>query len=268
MPIRPARAPRPKRIALAAAIAIVASLASSALAVTVQQNKLRIAVSAKLAPHRLPRHGTAAVDLAFSGRIATVDGTPLPQLRQLDVRLNRHGLIDAQGFPYCREQDLISSTTQEALARCRGSQIGSGNFRASVVLPEQIVPDVSGHLLVFNGIRGGKHVVFAQIYVPDPFPTAFLVTFSIRHLRHGSFGTVLSASLPPALGSTVFVNRMVMRIGRDKRQGGDRRGFINAGCPAPAGLQSAVFPLARADFHFAGGKDLRVRVGGFCEVRE
>ena len=242
--------------------------AATVSAATIQQGNLRITISTRLQPYKLPRHGTAPIAVFIAGHIATVDGSTPPQLQKMDVKLNRHGRLDFAGLPVCRLYQIQPETNQSALARCGDALVGSGHFWASVVFDEARAYHTTGRLMVFNGRRAGKPVLFAHIFTTVPFPSSFVVTFAIHHLRHGRYGTELSASLPAALGNWGFVNRIKMTLRRKYHYRGRLHSYINAGCPAPRGTRAVVFPLALASFSFAGDQQLRTIVSRPCGVSE
>jgi len=70
----------------------------------------------------------------------------------------------------------------------------------------------TGKLLLFNGRSAGKPVLFGHIYASKPFATSFVITFKIAERGHGTLGTVLSASLPEALGNWGYVTGIEMKL--------------------------------------------------------
>jgi hypothetical protein len=256
-----------KSAALAAALLILAA-AALASAVEIQQGNLRISFFTQLQPYRLPRIGTAPIAVFIVGHIAAVDGTTPPQLQRMDVKINRHGHLDSVGLPVCHIKQIQSSSTQRALEKCGDALVGSGHFRASVVFDETRPYHTTGRLLAFNGARAGKPVLLAHIYTTEPFPSSFVVTFAIHHIAKGPYGTELSASLPQALGSWGFVNRIKMTMRRKYRFRGQLHSYFDAGCPAPKGFRAAVFPLAFATFSFSGHQQLSATINQRCGVSE
>jgi hypothetical protein len=186
----------------------------------------------------------------------------------MTIYVNRHGVLDTGAVPLCPVDRIRPATTDEALTRCGSSLVGSGHFWASVVLPDQPAYHTTGRLLAFNGLSHGRPAVLAQIYTTLPFPSSFVVPFAITRLAKGRYGTRLSAELPAALGEWGFVNRIKMTIGRAVQRRGAKRSFLNASCPAPRGTRTAVFPLALAEFAFAGGQSLHATVSKSCGVQE
>ena len=98
--------------------------------------------------------------------------------------------------------------------------IGSGQFWAHIILPGQDPYPTHGRLLIFNGRKHGHPVLLAHIFTSNPFATSFVIVFQIRHLAHGTYGTQLSASLPQALGTWGYVDRIKFTLRRKYRYRG------------------------------------------------
>lgn len=249
-------------------LALVLSVSCVVLAAVIQQGNLRISVSAQVKPYKLPRVGTAPIAVFIAGHIASKDGTTPPQLQAMDVKINRHGVLDTTGLPACRLAEIQPSSAQRALNHCADSLVASGHFWASIVLPDLRPYHTTGRLLAFNGVSAGKPVLFAHIYTTQPFPSSFVVTFRIRHIAKGPYGTELSTSLPQSLGDWGYVNRIKMTLKRTYHYQGQLRSYIGAGCPAPRGFKAAVFPLADATFSFSEDLQLHTVVSRPCGVSE
>lgn len=243
-------------------------LAALARADVVKEGDLEVAAFGHLQPYRLPRDAPAPISVFISGHLSTTDGTLPPQLQGLTILLNRHGVLRPDGLPTCRMEQIQPASTERALNECGNALIGSGQFWAEIVLPGQAPYATSGRLLAFNGLQGSQHVVFVHIFTTNPFFNSFVITFSIRHVSKGRFGTELQASLPQALGSWGFVNRIKMILGRKYQSHGHEASYFNASCPAAKGFPTADFELAQATFHFAEGKHPTVTLTRPCAVRK
>jgi hypothetical protein len=238
----------------------------AAASVVVQRGRVRVSVDGKLTPHALPRHGVAPVGISVGARIdSTDDGIP-PQLRKIAIAINRNGRFTTRGLDACEVRDIQPSTTAGALAACRGALVGEGRFSANVKLPEQSPFPSRGKVLAFNGRFDGREAILAHIYGTQPAPTSFVLPFTVRDSR-GTYGTVLEASLPQVTGEWGYVTGLAMKLKRLFRYRGKGRSYLNAGCPAPAGFPSAVFPLARTSFAFAGGTALASVLNRTCRAR-
>lgn len=252
------------------AIAVVAFLACAAVAAAtvVQHGTLRVTVSSLIQPYRLSRTGMDPIAVFIAGHIATADREIPPQLERLTIKVNRHGLLQSKGLPVCRVAQIQPSTTERALDICGPALIGSGQFWANIVLPDQGAYPTHGRLLIFNGREKGRPAILAHVFTSDPFASSFVIVFRIRRLSGGVYGTQLTASLPHALGDWGYLDRIKLTLRRDYRYRGQLRSYFNAGCPAPRGFEQTVFPLALATFSFAGQIQLTTTVIKNCGVKE
>jgi hypothetical protein len=231
-----------------------------------QRRGVRVSFDGKLTPHALPRRGAAPVGIAVGVTIVATGDSASPQLRKIAIAINRNGRFNTQGLPVCHLDDIQPSTTANALAACRSSLVGEGHFSANVKLPEQSPFPSAGKILAFNGRLRGKPAIFAHIYGTEPAPTSTVLPFLIKG-AHGTYGTVLEASLPQATGSWGYVTGLKMNLRRSFTYRGKGRSYLSAGCPAPAGFSSAAFRLARTSFVFAGGPTLRAVLNRSCKAK-
>ena len=232
-----------------------------------QRGSLRLSVNGKLSPQKLPRDGVAPIAVSVGWKVATTDGSAVPKLRNLRIEINRHGRFDTTGLPTCPYNRIQPASSSRALANCREALVGQGSFNADIALKGQEPYATKGRLLVFNGEKGGKPVLFGQIYSPYPFATSFVIVFKVQKLGKGTYGTALSATLPKALASWGNLTGIEMRLQRRYTYAGKRRSYISAGCPAPKGFRQAVFPLARTSFGFAGEGELSSVFTSTCKAR-
>jgi hypothetical protein len=319
-----------RRVPLAGLLILAALLLSAtAFAAVEQSGTLRVAVSTRISPYRLPRTGAAPITAHIAGHVFSTTGGVPPQLTDLDILVNRHGHFATSGIPACTLSELQPGTNERALRECGPSLVGSGHFWASVVFSENRPYNTTGRLMIFAGMgcssepaqsrpnpvgailrkissslfsgrdrpsrsrtqegrqgeralardpqaaaRGRRDAkcrprpeIFAHIYTTQPFPTSFVVTFAVSKISKGPWGTELQGSLPSALGDWGFVDRIKLNLGRTfKLAGGTEVGYVEAGCPAPAGTDTAVFPLARANLGFADGESLSTTISKPCGV--
>ncbi len=232
-----------------------------------QKGTLRINVDGKLAPHKLPRTGVAPIAVSVGGKISTTDASLPPQLKTLRIELNRHGRIDYAGLPTCVYARIQPGSSSRALAACRSSLVGQGSFSANITLAGQEPYPTAGRLLLFNGIRAGKPVLYGHIYAARPFATSFVIVFSVHRIGKGIYGTALDAPLPRSMDAWGRLTGLEMTLSRRYSYAGRRHSYISSGCPAPKGFGGAVFPLARTSFTFAEGKTLTSVFTDTCKVR-
>jgi len=237
-------------------------------AAVVQEGNVRITVLSQVLPYKLPRRGTAPIAVFVSGHLSEPHGGIPPQLQEMTVEVNRHGLLQSEGLPTCPLRRIQPASTQRALSSCGDALIGSGQFWAHIVLPDQGAYPTHGRLLIFNGRQGGRPVIFTHIFTANPFFSSFVIPFAISKTHHGAYGTRLTASLPQALGDWGYVDRIKLTLKRKYTYRGRQLSYFNAGCPAPEGTKRTVFPLALASFDFGEGLSISAKVEKACAVKE
>jgi hypothetical protein len=232
-----------------------------------QDGNLRISFSADFSPHSLPRNRPAPVTIDIRGKIGTTDGTHPPAVQRIEIELNRHGKLSTQGLPVCTGPLLQTTNSEVALQRCRPALVGSGKFGAEVDFPSTGTVLATGRLLAFYGKSGGHSALLLHLYITTPVRTTFVLPLKISHRDRDLFGTILAAKIPTLAGGLGSVTELDMTIGRNYTYRGQRRSFVSASCPAPAGFPGAPFSLARGSFEFVGGKRLDVTLSSDCRVR-
>jgi hypothetical protein len=245
-----------RRLLLAAATMLLAWSPLSHAEVA-QKGGVRVSVTGKLSPTELPRTGGAPVAVSLSGHIVPTKAGQLPKLERISIAINRHGKLDTGAVPICRLGHIDPSTTAEAMATCGSSLIGNGRFSANVKIAEQSPFPSKGKVLAFNGKLQGKPAIFAHIYGTEPVPTSYVLPFAIGKGK-GTYGTVLTATLPRVTGEWGYVTGISLKL--------DRR-LLSAGCPAPKGFPGVVFPLMRTSFGFDGGLTLNSTLNRSCTVK-
>ena len=245
-----------KTAALLTALGIALCLTCGAQAGEIaQKGSLRVTFSGELNPQKLPRKGLAPIAVSVGGQVSTTDRSQPPQLRQIKIAINKAGHFDYRGLPACKLDEIQPATTQNALAACGPSKVGTGSFSAAVSIPGQTPFPSKGKTIAFYGTEGGHPAIFAHIYGTSPVPTSFTLPLRIGHAK-GTFATTLSVSLPHVTGKAGFITGIELNLHRTYTYKGKAHSFLSAGCPAPKGFARAVFPLARASFGFSGGKTL------------
>ncbi len=256
---------RAKAGALISALLLIGAAAAGA--VTVQQEGLRMSVLSQIKPYKLPRDKPAPIAVFVAGHLESAKGGIPPQLRKMTIDVNKNGLLQSRGLPVCQIPQVQPASTERALSNCRDALIGSGQFWANIVLPDQGAYRTQGRLLIFNGRRAKKPVILAHIYTSHPFNTSFVIPFSIRKISKGTYGTRLSASLPEALGTWGYLDRIKLTLRRKYTYRSKQLSYFNAACAAPKGAKRASFPLAYVDFSFAGRPSVAVSVTKTCGVK-
>jgi hypothetical protein len=247
------------------ALAACLVLTQAASAEVVQQGSTRVSFQGSLSPTRLPRTGSAPVKVSVAAKIFGVGGAPPPALRRIQLKINKEGVFERSGLPVCTVEEIQPTTNEDALAACGGALVGEGEFSAQVGFAGQAPFPAKGKILAFNGTYEGKPAILAHIFGTEPAPTSYTLPFLVSPLK-GTYGTLLSAALPDATGTSGYITGLSLELGRSFSVGGSRHSFISAGCPAPAGFPGATFPFVHAAFGFAGGQKLSSTVTRNCQA--
>jgi hypothetical protein len=246
--------------------ALFLALISLASAEVTQDGNLRVSFEGGIAPHKLPRTGTAPVQVTLTGEIKTTDGLAPPQLRTIAMAINKHGKLDYRGLPACHYHQIQPASTNEAIETCPDSVIGKGKFQAHVVLPEQSPFPSNGEVIAFNGIFHGRHVVFAHVYGTVPLPQSQVLVFELGRIS-GTYRTTLTAELPQVAAEWGYVSGVSLSLSRVFKYKGKPKSLISAGCPAPAGFPGTTFSFAKASFGFEDGRTLETTMTRSCSVK-
>jgi hypothetical protein len=242
-------------------------LAASAAAEVVQHGNVRVVLDGDFSPHQLPRDRLAPVKVSVESRITTTDGSSPPPLRVLEIGLNRHGRISAQGLQTCRAAELQSASTSSALDRCRGALVGHGSFEALLSFGTGDTVLSGGTALVFNTRRQGKPALLLHFYVRSPVEATLVLPLRIEHRSTGDFGFVLRTKVPKIAGDIGSITGIKLAIGRKYSYRGERRSYLLASCEAPSGFSGGPFPFLRGSFTFADNQRIDTTLIRNCRVR-
>jgi hypothetical protein len=230
-----------------------------------QSENIRVTFDADFAPHALPRQQPAPIKVRIEGKIATTDGTHPPALRRLEIAMHRSGRLFSKGLPTCSAPLLQSTDTKNAMDRCGSALVGRGNFRADVTLGREVL--ATGRIRAFNSRQNGKQSLLLHLFAAVPVRFTLVVPLTIGQRREGQFGTVLRARVPKLGAGLGSITQIQLAIGREYTYRGKRRSYASAACGAPPALPGAVFPFARASFHFEAHRDVRMQLIQDCTVR-
>jgi hypothetical protein len=258
----------PRRVAVLLALMLGLLCATGVLAraeLTASGN-LFITFNGGIAPDALPRHRAAPITVSMAGKVRTLSGDKPPPLRNVTIALNRAGVLDTQGLPTCAKGQLEGSTGAQALASCAGALVGRGRYRARTTFPEQPTEATVGTILAFNAKLHGRQAILGQVYSIEPARSTSVIVFEIRHPA-GTFGTVLSGSVPSGLSKYSYLKRISLSLHRTYSYHGRLHSYLSAPCSAPAGLSKAAFPFVHASLSFADGRTLSATLTRTCKVR-
>jgi len=226
----------------------------------------RISFSGSITPAELPRFGSQPISVSVRGAVQPLPGSPSPALREFTVSINRHARLSLRGLPGCSRRQIVGDSTSQALTRCRDALVGNGQFNAHIDLPEQTPFPAAGRLLVFNSRYRGHRALLGHVFGRQPVSTAIDMYFRLHREQEGPFGLTLTATLPEVGEEWGYVKGFEVNLGRRYLFHGREHSLLAAGCPAPAGLTSAPFKLARGVFNLADGSSRSRVLTGVCHV--
>lgn len=264
-----ARHLRPSPRALGALLALGALfglVAGPARGERTQRGHLIVAFSGNFDPLRLPRDHNAPIALRIGGRIGTDDGSPLPRLTQISLRIDGRGALDATGLPVCPRARLRNADSAQALRACGSALVGRGTIGAQVFLPHQASFPLASRLLAFNGrTRNGTTAIWVHAFSVNP-PLSIVLPFVV-HRRGRRLSTVLTATVPRSLGNLPHLSGFEITLARRFRDHGRPRSYLSASCPIPPALSAGFLAFANATYSFADGRRLRVEAVRSCRAR-
>lgn len=249
---------------LAIALVCGAGLANAEL---IERGNLFVKFAGGIAPTKLPRHVNAPITVRVDGTVRTLSGERPPALRFISIAINRGGRIETKGLPVCKRSEIEAASSARAMAACRGALVGSGRYVAGVTFPEQTTLPLQGKVLAFNTVIDGERAILAHIFGSKPFPNSRIFVFHVHNSR-GTFGTILTASLPKSINENGYLRRIVLNLRRDYVYRGRRHSYLSASCGAPSGATIGVFPFVRVGMAFADGRKLASTLIRTCTVRK
>jgi hypothetical protein len=247
---------------VAALVVVTASLARAELTAS---GNLFITFDGDIEPEVLPRNERASVTVWVSGRVRTLSGEKPPSLRAITLGVNRDGRLETRGLPVCRMGEIDFASTQQALDICGDALVGEGRYKARTTFPEQADTSTQGRILAFNSKIGGRTAILGHVFGAKPVPSTGVIVFKITH-PSGTFGTVLSGTVPPNLSRWGYLKRISLSLHRDYTFKGKHLSYLSAPCPAPRGLQKASFKFAFAEMLFDDGRTLSSKLTRTCRV--
>ena len=249
----------------------LALLAFGALAPVVRaelsaKGNLFVAFEGGILPGALPRHERAPITVWMAGKVRTLSGDQPPSLKQVVISLNREGHLESKGLPTCKRSQIELESTAEAMADCADALVGKGTYRARTTFPEQSQSPSHGKILAFNAVSGGRSVILGHVYGSEPAPSTGIIEFKIQYTG-GTYGTVLTGSVPASLSRWGYLKRISLRLHRDYTYRGRHLTYLSAPCPAPSDLREAAFPFVYTSFTFDDGRTLSAHLTRTCKVR-
>jgi hypothetical protein len=258
------RGPAPLLIVLATALLAPFAPASAEF---VQHGDLFVHFGGGISPRDLPRNSFAPIGVRIEGTIRASATADPPPLRGIAVALNRDGRLSSRGLPLCRPSQISSEDPAEALSVCGPALVGTGGFTAVSSLPGQPADPVRGEILLFNGRLHGHPAIVGHLFERVPAPAIRIVVFHIHRIG-GTFGTLISARLPPpAINRNGYLTSLYLQLQRNYVSHGHHLAYLSASCATPPGVSLASFPFARATMDFSDGRSLSSTLIRTCRVR-
>jgi hypothetical protein len=198
--------------------------------------------------------------------VRVLGGEEPPALRRIQVVLSRAGRLNTRGLPICPARRIRFVSSATALAACGSALVGSGGIVIRTDLPDQAPSTVRADLLLFNGRVSGRPAILTHSFQTRPVAISRLIPFEIRR-RPGTFGTVLTARITPAVERNGHLRSIFLQLQRRYLFRGRHLSYLSAACSAPAGFTAATFPFARASMTFADGRTLSSTLIRTCRVQ-
>jgi hypothetical protein len=256
-----------KKGLLALVMVLALGLVGAAVSGAVNNGNLRVLFNGNIGPKKLPRHGVAPVSVQMGGKIQTKDGTPPPRLAEIQLEINKHGVIDSKGLPTCALGALHNASDARAKRVCGPAEVGHGSVTSRIKLPEQEEFATSGPLYAFNGRYKGKPAIFAHVSSHGKLSITYVIVFQIEKGKSKGYGTALVAKVPEIASGAGHISAFNLSLHRNYMSGGKKKSYISAGCPLPPGVPVAPYKFARATYIFEGGTTLSEQLEETCRAR-
>ncbi len=220
-------------MALGALIALsVAGIATAEKPVKVRAGNLDLTFNGGFSPKALSKTKFTPISLDVSGKIATIDGTHPPALKEFILETDKNGAVQVKGYPACTAGKLQSRDSKSAKAVCGNAILGEGTTDIQIQFPEQApIPVKSPLLLINGGTKGGTTTFFVHAYITVPTPAAVVTTVKITKIHNGRYGTKSVASVPKIAGGSGSVLSFNLHVDKKYTYKGKKVSVLTARCP-------------------------------------
>lgn len=220
-------------MALGALIALsVAGIATAEKPVKVRAGNLDLTFNGGFSPKALSKTKFTPISLDVSGKIATIDGTHPPALKEFVFETDKNGGVQVKGYPACTSGKLQSRDSKSAKAVCGNAILGEGTTDIQIQFPEQApIPVKSPLLLINGGEKGGVLTFFVHAYITVPTPAAVVTTVKITKIKNGRYGTKSVASVPKIAGGSGSVLSFDLHVDKKYTYKGKKVSVLTARCP-------------------------------------
>jgi hypothetical protein len=234
------------------AVSAVAATIAKATPEVVRVGNLVLTDDGGISPQKLPKHGAAPITARIEGKIATADGSHPPAVQKVQAEIDKTIRIDATGIPTCRLSQIQATSTAAAKKACPDAIVGGGEAEVEVAFPEQAPFRSTGPITLFNaGVHGKTTKVLLHAYIDVPAPTAVIVPAEVTAISDGRYGHELTATVPRIAGGAGSATKFTIEIGRRFTYKGEKKSFLEAGCPTGSWQTKGVVS-------FADGSELAV----------
>ncbi|HET7510661.1 MAG TPA: hypothetical protein VFJ65_10480 [Solirubrobacterales bacterium] len=218
-------------VALIASCLIAAGAATAEQPVVVKAGNLELTFNGGFSPKAMSKTKPTPIKLNVSGKIATIDGTHPPALREFILETDKNGGVNVKGYPVCKAGQLQSRDSSSAEKICKSALLGTGTTGVEIAFPEQPPIPVHSKLLVFNGgERGGTITFYIHAYITVPTPAAIVTTVKIKKVHHGRFGIKSVASIPKIAGGSGSVTSFSLAVDKKFTYKGKKVSVLTAKC--------------------------------------
>jgi len=219
-------------MALGALIALtVAGIATAEKPVKVRAGNLDLTFNGGFTPKALSKTTPTPIKLNVSGKIATVDGTHPPALKEFILETDKNGSVEVPGYPTCTSGELQARDSKSAKAVCGDAILGEGKTDIQIQFPEQApIPVKSPLLLINGGAKGGVLTFFVHAYITVPTPAAVVTTVKITKVKNGRYGIKSVASIPKIAGGSGSVTSFNLTVDKKYSYKGKKISVLSAKC--------------------------------------
>ena len=219
------------KIVAITALAVGLMVASLAGAQKFRVGDLILDADGGFAPKALPKHEDAPIKIYGGGKLSTVSGELPPILDTINIEFDRHGSVDTEGLPVCKQGKLEATTSPQARKSCPDAIVGKGNGSAIVQFPESQPIPVSSPITIFNGPKKGRNpTILAHAYTTVPVPTTFIVPVVIEKIHKGVYGYRTKAKIPKIANEYGHPISGNLTIDRKWTIKGKKHSYVNARC--------------------------------------
>jgi hypothetical protein len=156
-----------------------------------------------LTPSKLPRTKSAPVRLSIAGSNKMDDGSHVPALHELELKLDRHFSLDVKGVPVCGSGSHFDVRPNDIGSRCADAAVADGQVTLEVAFPEEPLTTVTGSLTVYNrGRKPGGADFVGWAYFPAPVTGEIYVPVKVRKADDRRYGWRVRLQIPKIAGGS------------------------------------------------------------------